>query len=137
MFSGDRLRRLFSTFATGLPGAGLLIMRLVAGTVLAFRGIAGLSGELSIGPVALLGFQAGLGMFLLAGLWTPVVGTFVAVFELWSLFSQPGDPYTHILLATLGAALALLGPGARSVDARLFGWKRIDIRDRRSGPRIP
>jgi hypothetical protein len=32
------------------------------------------------------------------------------------------------LLAGLGAALALLGPGAWSVDARLYGWKRIEIR---------
>jgi hypothetical protein len=27
----------------------------------------------------------------------------------------------------LGAALAMLGPGVRSVDARLFGRRRIDI----------
>jgi len=31
------------------------------------------------------------------------------------------------MLATLAIALALIGPGAWSVDARLFGWKRIDI----------
>jgi hypothetical protein len=37
-----------------------------------------------------------------------------------------------MLLGTLGAALALLGPGGCSVDARLFGWKRIDIRDPKS-----
>ena len=27
----------------------------------------------------------------------------------------------------MGAALELVGPGAWSVDARLFGWKRIDV----------
>jgi putative oxidoreductase len=35
-------------------------------------------------------------------------------------------------LGALGAALALLGPGAWSVDARLFGWKRLDIRSRKN-----
>jgi hypothetical protein len=32
-------------------------------------------------------------------------------------------------LCCISAALALLGPGGYSVDARIFGWKRIDIRD--------
>jgi hypothetical protein len=34
-----------------------------------------------------------------------------------------------VLLATLGAALAALGPGAHSVDARLYGRKRIEIQN--------
>jgi len=72
------------------------------------------------------------GILLIAGLWTPIVGVLVVAIELWHAFSQPGDPMTHILLATLGASLALLGPGAWSADARLFGWKRIDIGDRQS-----
>jgi len=72
----------------------------------------------------------GAAILLLTGLWTPIAGALVAVLELWAAFSQPGDPWTRILLATLGLALALLGPGAWSVDARLFGWKRIAIRDR-------
>ena len=54
----------------------------------------------------------------------------MAVVEFWSAFSQPGDPWTYILLGSIGIALALLGPGAWSIDARIFGWKRIDIRDR-------
>jgi len=41
---------------------------------------------------------------------------------------QPGDPSANIFLATIGIALALLGPGEWSVDARLFGWKRIRVR---------
>ena len=70
------------------------------------------------------------GVLLLAGLWTPVMASLVAVLAFWKAISQSGDPWTDILLVTIGAALALLGPGAWSADARLFGWKRIDIRDR-------
>ena len=33
------MRRLFSTFAPGVPGAGLLLMRVVAGTSLIAHGV--------------------------------------------------------------------------------------------------
>ena len=69
-------------------------------------------------------------ILLLGGLWTPIAGVAVAVLELVHGVTRPGDPWSHILLGTLGVALALLGPGAWSIDARLFGWKRIDVRDR-------
>jgi len=75
---------------------------------------------------------AGAGILLLAGLWTPIAGVLVAILALWQAFSHPGNPWSCIMLGTLGAALALLGPGGWSVDARLFGWKRIDIRDRKN-----
>jgi putative oxidoreductase len=107
-------------------------MRLVAGIALVVHGVPTLRGETAIGAVILHVLAVGAGLLLFAGLWTPIAGALVAVIALWNAFSQPGDPWTNIMLGAFGAALALLGPGAWSVDARLFGWKRIDLRDRKS-----
>ena len=67
---------------------------------------------------------------LLVGLWTPVAGVLMAVAEMCLAFSHSNDPWIHILLGALGVSLAMLGPGAWSLDARLFGRKRIQIPQR-------
>ena len=90
-----------------------------------------LRGGTPTGAAALHVLGAGVGILLLVGLWTPIAGVFVALLAPWLAFSHPGNPWGYIMLGTLGAALALLGPGGWSVDARLFGWRRIDIRDRK------
>ena len=121
------MRRLFSTFARGGPGVGLLIMRLAASTTLIVAGITGLLPGPTLEIIILHLLAVGGGILLALGLWTPVASLLVAIIQLWSVFSQTGDPGTKILLLALGLGLALVGPGAWSVDARLFGWKRLNF----------
>jgi uncharacterized membrane protein YphA (DoxX/SURF4 family) len=66
-------------------------------------------------------------LLLIIGLWTPVAAAVMVLLELWRIVSRGGDPSVEGLLCALAVAIALLGPGAWSVDARLFGWKRIEI----------
>ena len=106
-------------------------MRLSAGMAMVVQGVLALLGGPPLEAVPFQILSIALGLLLLAGLWTPVAGTLVAAEALWNVFSS-GDPWLWIMLATLGAALALIGPGAWSIDARLFGWKRVEIRDRKS-----
>jgi putative oxidoreductase len=111
-------------------------MRLSAGMGLVVQGAYALLAGPSLGVVLLQALSIGLGLLLLAGLWTPVAGTLVAAEALWNVFSS-GHPWRWIMLATLGAALALIGPGAWSIDARLFGWRRLEIGDRNSRDSLP
>lgn len=124
------MRRLFSTFAHGWPGAGLLVMRVVLGIALIARSITRLWGSPPMLLTVLSVLLIGAGLLLLAGLWTPIAGSLVAAIEVCKIFLLPENLWVYILLGTLGVALAMLGPGAWSVDARLFGWRRVELPDR-------
>ena len=69
---------------------------------------------------------AAAGILLLVGLWTPIAGGVIAGVEVWMAFSNGGNPLISIMLATFGFTLAMIGPGAWSIDARLFGRKHLD-----------
>jgi putative oxidoreductase len=136
---GALLQRLFSTFPNGWPGIGLLLLRACLGVALVYFGIAGLEGKPNDSLTLARYLIADIGgVFLLAGLWTPVIGTVVAIDEVWialSLYTREGKgAWMSIFLAALAASVAMLGPGASSIDARLFGRKRFDF-DRTKGGR--
>lgn len=123
------MRRLYSTFAQGPPGLGLLLIRLLAGIIAIVHGVSGLRSEAPVAPVSLYVLCIALGSLLVIGLWTPVGGTLLALTALWNAVAHPEYRWGCVVVGTLGIALALLGPGMWSVDAHLFGWKRVEIRD--------
>ena len=119
------MQRLFSTFANGWPGRGLLIQRLVTGTALLHGAMVVLNETTMFAAIAPHAIGAALAIFIITGIWTPVAGVLIAPVELWATLVTRGDWSNAIFLATLGITIAMIGPGAFSVDARLFGRKHI------------
>jgi uncharacterized membrane protein YphA (DoxX/SURF4 family) len=122
------VRRLLSTFAHGSAGAGLLVLRLAAGIALVVQGTQGLLAQPPLGAILVQAVSIGIGMLLAVGLWTPYAALLLVADALWQAYAS--GLFRWPLLAAIGVAVALLGPGAWSIDARRFGWRRVDLRDR-------
>lgn len=131
------MQRAFSTFPDGLPGAGLLLLRGAAGVALLVQGAAYFSDWRGLGflalAVALLTVASAA--LLLVGYLTPFAGVLAALFCVGGAFSWFPAPNIELFEAKLTTALATvivialvcLGPGAFSLDARLFGRREIII----------
>ena len=121
------MQRLFSSFADGWPGAGLLLFRLLVGSGLLYGGI--VSAQVAFGTPQMVPpvLAAISGAMLVVGLFTPFAGIMAAAVEVWIAFSHPGYRWPEIGLAGLTLSLAMIGPGSWSIDARLFGRKQIDL----------
>jgi uncharacterized membrane protein YphA (DoxX/SURF4 family) len=131
------LQRLYSTFPGGRPGIGLLLLRAMVGLTATAEGIFYLSG-----PSGLTWADWSLGLALIAsgaalaaGFLTPYASLFVGLCFLGivlSWFPGPSGGMRDARQVAFGmiitaAALALLGPGAFSLDGRLFGRREIVI----------
>ena len=131
------LQRTFSGFPTGYPGMGLLLLRLVVGGAASSQAwllITAEQGALNAGVVvALLAFLTGLALII--GFMTPIASVLLSAAGLLLTItsSVPG----HLLLFESGmarlefigisVALICLGPGALSLDARLYGRREIEV----------
>jgi hypothetical protein len=118
------VQRLFSTFPNAWPGIGLLILRAAAGfaaLAMAYR-----VSELTE-TTALLARCAivAVTVLLWIGLWTPIVAIAAAALQIGGVFWGQELSAASGVNVALDLALAMLGPGGWSLDARLFGRKRI------------
>lgn len=139
------MQKLYSTFPGGRLGIGLLILRTAAGVatsvygaILVSRLEAAAGSQFSYVSQLILGLLLITGsIFFLLGLMMPFVSIMVAISELAAAVMRlvPGNPMQEsefgwvalLLLASITIALSFLGPGAYSIDARLFGRRRIFI----------
>ena len=132
-----RLRRLFSSFPEGWPGIGLVFLRLIVAVNAIICAIDALvvpnSHAIGVWAVASLAIVVGAAIFV--GFLTPAVSVVATVGYLMtgvspSLMAEANNhnsALTAFNLAAISAALVLLGPGAFSLDARLFGRREIII----------
>jgi putative oxidoreductase len=120
------MQRLFSTFPDGFPGGGLLLLRLAVGVPFVVTDVSAL-GALVSTEIWMNLIGIGTGVLLIVGLWTPVAGAFQAIIEGWLAFSGGRFDGEHVVRGAMGLCLIMLGPGAWSIDARLYGRKRLDL----------
>jgi uncharacterized membrane protein YphA (DoxX/SURF4 family) len=113
----------------------LLLLRTAAGCAILAQSVSCLSAAYSTWLALLFPFLGILsGVLLIAGLLTPLASVSVIACNLGFAFAPttiPCRPSGATLAQTIVVALsiALLGPGAISLDSRLFGRREIIIPD--------
>lgn len=133
------MQRLYSTFPGRWPGVGLLLLRAAVGLWAAIEGASHILGASASGDHALIVAGGALavlsGAALAIGFLTPVAALVIALLGSGRALSwiPPPDPYligTHagaLFLTIVATGVALLGPGAFSLDSYLFGRREIII----------
>jgi uncharacterized membrane protein YphA (DoxX/SURF4 family) len=136
------LQRAFSTFPGGRPGIGLLILRVSLGSTAIVQAALCFFGQ---GPdswwAKIVGaLSVAIGVSLLLGIFTPIGSGLIALSSLgislsWLPATCPGAFHFNLsafYIIVIAAAIIFLGPGAFSLDSRLFGRREIQFPPRQS-----
>lgn len=131
------MQKLFSAFPDGWPGIGLVLLRLTVALNAIIHGLFALMAADAAASFPWIEAASAVvvGVALLIGLLTPVTGVVTSIgfgllggsLILQGGASMRGNAFAAFDLAAVSIALALLGPGAYSLDARLFGRREIII----------
>jgi hypothetical protein len=117
-------------FPNGWPGRGLLLLRVADGGFVIHQAIVQLSGsQHASGTLPVPAVSVAAGALLVFGIWTPIVGSLLALLETVMLVEGTDRAEVAILCAVIGLAVAMLGPGVWSVDAAVFGRQRLKFPD--------
>ena len=122
--------RLYSRFPDGNAGLGLLLLRLIVATRFFETGIS----TFGAGPIECFFAVVlmGTALLLIAGVGTSANASVAAIVSIVLLLlgNEPDQWLPVMSVAAASGALALLGPGGYSLDARLSGWRTIDLSSR-------
>ncbi len=122
------VQRLFATFPDGQPGAALLLLRLSLAAILAFHSSAYWQGPPAVWVTLICG---GVGALLAIGLFTPFVAIVGAIIGALALFlCKGGDSVAGGFVLVVMVALGMLGAGAYSLDARMYGRREVVVPSR-------
>lgn len=119
----ETVQKLFSMFPAGLPGFALLLLRLSVAALL-FIDQAG--QLLWPAPMWLLVVSGIAALAVSVGFLTPLFALLCGLLKISALASAAQLIVPLVVLALLLAtAVAMLGPGAYSIDARMFGRRVV------------
>jgi uncharacterized membrane protein YphA (DoxX/SURF4 family) len=131
---GISLQRTFSSFPSRLPGVALLAQRATLGALTTVHFGAALS-HAPLGAALMCVLMMASGLLLVAGFLTPIasavsflsMGALVVTHRAGASAIGLGSPLAEVEFLVIAGSLVFLGPGAYSVDARMFGRRRVSI----------